>query len=119
MPSGGAEGKHRVMRISCGPVSGLAVAVVLAGCTPALKQMPPSAGLKCEDAASSATSFGRATARAYANIGLKNEIAEAKGFLVSSGVHRVRVISRRVTCEPNVLTAAVSRCVASARLCGR
>ena len=107
------------MRIVYRMATVLAVLISLAGCTPALKQLPPSAGLKCEDAASSATSFGRATARAYANIGLKNEIAEAKGFLVSSGVHRVRVISRRVACEPNVLTSAMTRCVASARLCGR
>jgi hypothetical protein len=92
---------------------------LLSGCTPALQEAVPSARLKCEDAAATATSFGRATARAYANISLQNEIAEARGFLVSSGVRRVRVISRRIACEPYVLTAAMSRCVATARLCGR
>ena len=98
--------------------AGLAV-FALQGCASGLKDPPLSANFKCIDASADATSFGRVNARAYARAALGHELPEAKGFLISSGVSRVRVVSRRVECRPYALSPALSKCTAHARLCGR
>ena len=96
-----------------------AALLTLQGCASALKEPPQSANFKCIDAAADATSFGRVNARAYARAALFQELPEAKGFLISSGVRRVKVVSRRVDCRPSALSPALSKCTAYARLCGR
>lgn len=106
------------MRAHYRPIGVAAVAMLVAGCASGLKQSPrSSSGFKCVDTASAAVGLGRAQARAAARGALSQETPDAKGFLVSSGVRRVRVISRRVDCQPAALPG-MTRCTAHARLCG-
>jgi hypothetical protein len=98
---------------------GLAGAVVLSGCAQGPKPPPAYTNFKCIDTSADATSFGRGIARSTARAALVHEIPDAKGFLLSSGVERVRVVSRRVDCQPFALSPAWTKCTAHARLCGR
>lgn len=98
---------------------GVAGALLLSGCAQGPKPPSPETNFKCVDTSADATSFGRGIARSTARAALAQEIPDAKGFLVSSGVERVRVVSRRVDCQPYALSPAWTKCTAHARLCGR
>lgn len=93
-------------------------AAVISACAQTEKPAGTLSHFKCIDAAADGVSFGRANARSISRRALSEELPEAKGFLVSSGVQRVRVVSRRTDCRPYALSPAWTKCTAHARLCG-
>lgn len=90
----------------------------LGACAQTGKPAATLAHFKCVDAAADGVSFGRAKARSVARSALTQELPDSRGFLISSGVERVRVVSRRTDCRPYALSPAWTKCTAHARLCG-
>jgi hypothetical protein len=106
------------MRVIVSALTGIGL-IWLSGCAQSLQPPAPrSANLKCVDAAADAVSLGRGLARSHARAALAQDMPDAKGFLVSSGVRRVRVVSRRVDCRPSQIAPSLTKCTAHARLCG-
>lgn len=75
--------------------------------------------VNCETVTADATASTERSARAIAEKALRNEIGDAKGDLVSSGLKRARIKARETRCRPYSLTSTLVQCRAAARVCGR
>lgn len=73
----------------------------------------------CEDA--TAEGIGQQTAQAseLARAGVKHQLADVRGNLLTQGLRRIRVVAREVHCQPHSLGLGLIRCSALVRLCGR
>jgi hypothetical protein len=74
---------------------------------------------QCETATGQGTSVSPSYARALAEAGVRNDIADVKGALLVSGLRRVRAEPMAVTCRPYVLVGGLTQCKAIRRFCGR
>jgi hypothetical protein len=74
--------------------------------------------IRCDDAVSQGTAFGRGAARAIAVNSLRNQVADVRGYLLSQGLRRVRPANRSVTCRPSGLGYGLIQCTAVTRYCG-
>ena len=98
--------------------------VVLAGalgaCGVTRQQAPVRA--TCDIVVGTSTAYGRTLASRQAEQDARQQMPDARGDLVSSGVRRVRVVQKRTTCRPYALfsgATSLTTCTAEARVCGR
>ena len=114
-------------RLIRAPLAALVVASVVGACTQARPDPPfrvptQPRGLTCDTATSTVLTFGLPAAQLFANMALKHQESELRGYMFNSGLRRIRVIQRSNTCTPIDTPAFLSsfyECKARAQLCGR
>ncbi len=103
------------------PVLVAAVATVLvAGCS-SLKQSMTSRPLaaRCDEAVSQGLAYGKGGALAIAEAGIRPQIDDVRGYLLSQGLHHMRPAGGSHTCQPWSLGGGLTQCVVVKRFCGR
>lgn len=101
--------------------------LALSACAPSQRQLefrtpPGPRGLTCDTASAKVTTFGRATARMYADIALKQQISDLRGYMFSSGLRRIQLVQQTTDCTTASAGGVVSglyQCTARAQMCGR
>jgi hypothetical protein len=95
--------------------------LLLAACVtaPEIRQPVSTSKLRCDEAVASAVGFGRGEARAIAENSARQQAGDVRGYLLSSGVSRVRRAGSQVSCRPFALGGGLTQCVAVHRFCGR
>jgi len=79
-------------------------------------------GLTCDTATGTVLTFGLPTAQRFANVALKHQEWELRGYMFNSGLRRIRVVQRSNTCTamgPPAFLSSFYECKARAQLCGR
>ena len=74
---------------------------------------------RCYEAVGQGTAFGKGHARAIAENDISQQASDARGYLVSSGIRRVRPAGQSLTCKPFALVGGMTQCTVVARYCGR
>lgn len=105
------------MKLYCVSVF-VALGVLAGGCVTAPTSAPQKYVMRCDEAVTQGTAFGRGEARAIAVNSLKNQVGDVRGYLVSQGLRRVRPVERSVTCRPHALGNGLVQCTAVTRFCG-
>lgn len=103
-----------------------AVAIItgsLGACAPTPREVafPTPArprGLTCDTATASVTTFGRANAKLYSEIALKQKLTELRGYMFTSSVRRIQLVQKTNACEWAGHFAGLYQCTARAQLCG-
>lgn len=95
--------------------------IVLSGCVTAPQAPRPttSSSLRCDEAVGQAVSFGRGQARVIAERSARQQVSDVRGYLLGTGISRVRPAGSEVTCRPYALGGGLTQCVAVLRFCGR
>jgi hypothetical protein len=114
-------------RLIKAPLAVLLVAAMTGACTPARPDAPfrvptQPRGLTCDTATGTVVAFGLSTAQLYANMALKHQESDLRGYMFNSGLRRIRVVQRSNTCATFDAPASPSNlyeCKARAQLCGR
>jgi hypothetical protein len=114
--------------VRCIKVAGTAVVagVLLGACAQVRQEASFSApaqprGLTCDMAKATVLTFGRSTAKLYADVALKHQVSELRGYMFSAGLRRIRVAQQTNSCTSARSGGAVSglyECTARAQLCG-
>jgi hypothetical protein len=109
-------------------VAGIAVlaGLLLGACAQVRKEASFSApsqarGPTCDLAKANVLTFGRSTARLYADIALKHQVSELRGYMFSSGLRRIRVVQQTNSCatvRSGGVVSGLHECTARAQLCG-
>jgi hypothetical protein len=73
----------------------------------------------CDEAVSHATTTSMKAAQGYARAGLGFRIDEVRGYLRTEGYRSTSVEKPRFSCKPYLLGVGLTRCTATARVCGR
>jgi hypothetical protein len=66
--------------------------------------------------------FGRAIAKLYADIALKQQISDLRGYMFTSGLRRIQLVQQTVDCSATTAGGMVDslyQCTARAQMCGR
>ncbi len=105
------------MKLYCVSVS-VALSVIAGGCVTAPAPATQKYVMRCDEAVTQGTAFGRGEARAIAINSLRNQIGDVRGYLVSQGLRRVRPTERSVSCRPHALGGGLVQCTAITRFCG-
>lgn len=98
----------------------VAAGVLLASCGSVRQQSMDTS--PCDTVTGQGTAYGRSQARRHAEQNFRHQLPDARGDLVSSGYRRVRVVAKRMSCQPYALFGAVTsltNCTLQARVCGR
>lgn len=105
-------------------VASLPCAMMMA-CAPVMHETefrtpPRPPGLTCDTASAVVTTFGRSTARLYAETALKREISDLRGHMFRSGLRRIRLVQRTTNCASPYggAVADLQQCQARAQMCG-
>lgn len=95
-------------------------ALLLAGCATLAPETSQNATtLRCDEAVGQGLSAGAGYARAIAESGVRYQVGDVRGYLLSAGLHRVRPAGKTVTCKPYLLGGGLTQCTVVARFCGR
>lgn len=100
------------------------VGSVLGACAPKQPEFafhtPPSArSLTCDTASANVMTFGRSTAKLYADVALKQQISDLRGYMFSSGLRRIHMVQQTNDCTPANIAGSLYQCTARAQMCGR
>jgi ABC-type Fe3+-hydroxamate transport system substrate-binding protein len=97
------------------------MAVLLSGCATNGNNSSNSRSsqIRCDEAVSQGVGFGQGEARAVAVSGLRNQVGDVRGYLVSQGVRRVRPTGKSVSCHNHPFGGGLVQCTAVTRFCGR
>jgi hypothetical protein len=104
------------------------VAVFAVGaCAPAKTELafrtpPQPRGLTCDTATAKVLTFGRSTARLYADIALKQQVGDLRGYMFNAGLRRIQVVQQTndcVTASAGGVVGNLYQCTARAQMCGR
>lgn len=74
---------------------------------------------RCEDIVAEGLASREAAAKKIAKEGVNQQLADARGNLLSLGLRRIRGVSYQTRCRPHTLGLGLVKCTAVARLCGR
>ena len=107
-------------------ISVAAFGVALGACAPKQPEFafrtPPSAkALTCDTATAHVLTFGRSTGKLYADIALKNQITDLRGYMFNSGLRRIQLVQQTNDCTPAFtggMASSLYRCTARAQMCG-
>ncbi len=99
----------------------LLLAMLAAGCAtvPGPERQHSDAKFICDEAVGTGVGVSRGSARMIADSSARLQISDVRGYLLASGVSRVRKSSGTTTCRPYALGGGLTQCVAVVRLCGR
>ena len=97
------------------------MAVLLSGCATYSNNSSNNRAsqIRCDEAVSQGVGFGHGQARAVAVSGLRNQLDDVRGYLVSQGVRRVRPTGKSVSCHSHPFGGGLVQCTAVTRFCGR
>ena len=83
---------------------------------------PPSAkAMSCDTATANVVTFGRSTGKLYADMALKNQIIDLRGYMFNSGLRRIQLVQQTNDCTPAFtggMASSLYRCTARAQMCG-
>ena len=101
-----------------------AVGLVVGACAPTQPEfafrVPPSArGQTCDVASAKVTTFGRSTAKLYAEVALKQQVSDLRGYMFQSGLRRIHQVQQTSDCGHAGVVAGLYQCTARAQMCGR
>lgn len=114
-------------RFSQALIPSILLASFLSACAPirhnaAIQTPAAPRGAVCDTASADVTTFGRATAKLYADVALKREAADLRGHMFAGGVRRIRAVQNTHECRPfgsSFIVANVFQCTSRVQLCGR
>jgi hypothetical protein len=109
--------------LSC-PLPALMAVLLLSGCatqgnnssSSRAREIPGQ--IRCDEAVSQGVGFGQGQARAVAVSGLRNQLDDVRGYLVSQGIRRVRPTGKSVSCHNHPFGGGLVQCTAVTRFCG-
>ncbi|MEQ1614813.1 MAG: hypothetical protein ABL904_18860 [Hyphomicrobiaceae bacterium] len=116
-----------MVRLVAVAISASLVGVALSACAPYQRQVefrtpPGPRGLTCDTASGQVLTFGRATAKLYADIALKQQISDLRGHMFASGLRRIQLVQQTSECVPapaGGVVGSLYQCTARAQMCGR
>ena len=123
-PAAAIAGLGEVMsRVILSVIAATIVTGALAACAPAPREVAFATparprGLTCDTATSNVATFGRSNAKLYSEIALKDKVSELRGYMLNSGIRRIRLVQKTNECGSGGAFADFYQCTARAQLCG-
>ena len=95
------------------------VSFTLSACS-SLKQAMTSRNLsgRCDEAVSQGLAYGKGGAQAIAEAGIRHQIDDVRGYLLTQGFHKIRPAGGQTVCQPWSLGGGLTQCVVVKRFCG-
>ncbi len=102
------------------------VGSLLGACTQARQEVALRApvqprGYACDLATATVVTFGQANAKLYADLALKQQVSELRGYMFNAGLRRIRVVQQTNSCNgwKAPFPYRLVECTARAQMCGR